>query len=405
MRILWVKSGPLFPLDSGGKKRTHAMLEEIGRQHRVTYLALLAEGQELHPEEGAATYAAEKVWLPWRETNKRSWRFPIALLRNLLFSRFPYALEKYQSVPMMRWLEGQLPAGRFDLVVCDFLIPATNFRNLRTSVPPHPFQHNMEAMIWKRLAESSRNPVKRFYLKGQFMRFERWERRLSLLFDGVITVSEDDSRYARDRYGLENVLGHVPTGVDAGHFSPRKEILADSRVIGFLGSMDWLANIQAVRYFVAEIYPRIKAALPDVSFMVIGRNPPKSLIDLAKEDDSITVTGSVEDVRPYLKGCDLMVVPLLTGGGTRIKILEAMAMGVPVVSTKIGAEGLELGAGVHLEIADDAEGFAEITASLLADISRRRSLADAAHERLVRENGWDKVTETFLRLCNNVKQP
>lgn len=399
MNILWVKSGPLFPLDSGGKKRTHAMLEEISRQHDVTYLALLAEGQALHPDEEDASYAAEKVWLPWHETPKRSWRFACALLRNFLFSSFPYALEKYLSKPMMRWLESELASDRFDLVICDFLIPAPNFRHLKTGVPLILFQHNMEAMIWKRLAESSSNPIKRFYLNNQFQRFSKWERQLSQLFDGVITVSDDDSRYARDHYQLDNVRGHVPTGVDVDFFAPRKEILSDDGVIGFLGSMDWLANMQAVEFFVREVYPRIKLGLPEVRFVVIGRNPPKSILDLAQNDLSITVTGSVEDVRPYLKACDLMVVPLLTGGGTRIKILEAMAMGVPVISTTIGAEGLELKSGVHLEIADHANEFADVTIDLLSDKQRRQTLADTAHERLVRENGWEKVIKKFLNLC------
>lgn len=399
MNILWVKSGPLFPLDSGGKKRTHAMLEEISKQHHVTYLALLAEGQALHPDESIATYAAEKIWLPWRETRKRSWRFPCDLLRNFLFSVFPYAMEKYLSKPMMRWLESHLGTDRFDLVVCDFLFPAPNFRHLQTGVPLMLFQHNMEALIWKRLAESSSNPIKRFYLNSQFQRFSKWERRLSPLFDGVITVSEDDSRYACEQYQLDNVRGHVPTGVDADYFAPRKEILADGGVIGFLGSMDWMANIQAVEFFVGEIYPRIKRAIPEVRFVVIGRNPPKSVLDLARSDASIAVTGSVEDVRPHLKECDLMVVPLLTGGGTRIKILEAMAMGVPVISTTIGAEGLELESGVHLEIADHADEFADLTTTLLEDSQRRRTLADAAYARLVRENRWETVIDRFLHLC------
>jgi polysaccharide biosynthesis protein PslH len=404
MNILWVKSGPLLPLDSGGKKRTHAMLEEISKQHHVTYLALHAEGQALHLDEENASYAAEKVWLPWRETPKRSWRFASVLLRNFLFSPYPYALEKYLSKPMSNWLVSQLATDRFDLVVCDFLIPAPNFLSLKTKVPLILFQHNMEAMIWKRLAESSTNPIKRFYLNNQFQRFSKWERKLSQLFDGIITVSDDDSRYARDHYHLKNVRGHVPTGVDVDYFAPRKEILADEGVIGFLGSMDWLANIQAVDYFVREIYPRIKRGLPNVRFVVIGRNPPRLILDLANTDSSITVTGSVEDVSPHLKACDLMVVPLLTGGGTRIKILEAMAMGVPTISTTIGAEGLELKSGIHIEIADHPDEFADITIELLSDKQRRQALADTAYERLVRENGWKMVTDHFLHLCTQENQ-
>ncbi|MBX3742205.1 MAG: glycosyltransferase [Akkermansiaceae bacterium] len=402
MNILWVKSGPLFPLDSGGKKRTHAMLEEISRRHHVTYLALLADGQELHPDEAAAPYAAEKVWLTWKETPKRTWRFHVDLLRNFVLSEYPYALEKYRSKEMVDWLETEATGDRFDLVICDFLQPAPNFLHIKGGAPMILFQHNMEAMIWKRLAESSSNPVGRLYLRDQFRRFSKWEKKLSALFDGVITVSEDDSAYARGTYRLDNVRGHVATGVDVDYFAPRKEISSGSDVIGFLGSMDWLPNIKAVEFFVAEAYPVIKRAIPEVRFMVIGRNPPESIRNLAAHDDSITVTGSVDDVRPYLKMCDLMVVPLLAGGGTRIKILEAMAMGVPVVSTTIGAEGLGLESGVHLEIADGAGPFAACTAELLVDDGRRRRLADAAHVRLVRENGWKGVVDEFLQLCEGV---
>jgi len=405
MNILWVKSGPLFPLDSGGKKRTHAMLEEISRRHHVTYLALLAEGQELHPDEAAAPYAAEKVWLPWKETEKRTRKFYVDLLRNFLLSPYPYALEKYRSQEMMDWLRAEITGDRFDLIICDFLTPAPNFLHLESKAPMILFQHNMEAVIWKRLAESSANPIGKLYLKDQFRRFSKWEKKLSELFDGVVTVSDDDSRYARENYGLENVRGHVATGVDVNYFAPRKEIRSGSDVIGFLGSMDWLANIKAVEFFVAEAYPVIKRAIPDVRFMVIGRNPPESIRNLAANDESITVTGSVDDVRPYLKMCDIMVVPLLAGGGTRIKILEAMAMGVPVVSTTIGAEGLDLQAGTELEIADGAGAFAARTAELLVDDGRRRALADAAFTRLVRENGWKSVVDEFLQLCDKSEVP
>ncbi|WAC19630.1 glycosyltransferase [Luteolibacter sp. SL250] len=399
MNILWVKSGPLFPLDSGGKKRTHATLEEISRRHHVTYLALLAEGQVLHEDETSAPYAAEKVWLPWRETAKGTWRFYRDLLRNFVLSSYPYALEKYCSQGMMDWLKAEISKERFDLIICDFLTPAPNFIHLESKAPMILFQHNMEAVIWKRLAESSPRLIGRFYLRDQFRRFSKWEEKLSRLFDGVITVSEDDSVYARKNYHLDNVRGHVATGVDVDHFAPRKEIGSASDVIGFLGSMDWMANIQAVEFFVAEAYPVIKRAIPGVRFMVIGRNPPESIRKLALNDESIMVTGSVDDVRPYLKMCDLMVVPLLAGGGTRIKILEAMAMGVPVVSTTIGAEGLDLESGVHLEIADGAGPLAACTAELLLDDRRRQALADAAHARVVRENGWKSVVDEFLRLC------
>ena len=400
MNILWVKSGPLFPLDSGGKKRTHAMLEEISKLHHVTYLALLAEGQALHPDESDATYAAVKVWLPWRETCKRSWRFSLDLLGNLLFSTFPYALAKYRSKPMMSWLESHLESARFDLVVCDFMFPAPNFRNLKTEVPLILFQHNMEAQIWSRLAETTCNPLKRFYLNGQFRRFARWEEKLSRLYDGIVTVSADDTAYARRVYRLGNVRGHVATGVNLDSFLPLMDPSETKGMVGFLGSMDWLANIQGVEFFVREALPIIKSTVPDIRFKIIGRNPPNHVRRLSDTDGSIEVTGSVDDVCPHLKACDLMVVPLLSGGGTRIKILEAMAMGVPVVSTTIGAEGLEMTAGEHLLIADTPREFAEASIRLLESPGERARLATNAARKVREEHTWQYSTRQFLEHCN-----
>lgn len=400
MKILWVKSGALFPLDSGGKKRTHAMLSEISREHQVVYMALRDVAKDLHHQEESDGYASEKVWIPWQETPKGSLRFFFDLVRNLVSSSLPYALQKYRSQPLADWLDAHLDKDNFDLVICDFLIPATNFQQLRSRVPSVLFQHNMEAMIWKRLAESSSNPLKGWYLNGQYSRFSRWERRLSKIFNGVVTVSPEDTHYARSHYGLENVLGDVATGVDVDFLAPRKVITDQSAgIIGFLGSMDWLANIQAVHYFVEEIYPQLKKTCPEVCFRVIGRNPPAAIRQLALDDKSIEVTGSVDDVRPWLKECDLMVVPLLSGGGTRIKILEAMAMGVPVVSTTIGAEGLGLLADEHVVIADDADEFADVTSKLLESTADQKRLADKAFEKLAIENTWGGVSAEFLRLC------
>jgi glycosyltransferase involved in cell wall biosynthesis len=267
----------------------------------------------------------------------------------------------------------------------------------------------MEAEIWRRLATNKPNPISRWYFASQHRRMAAAEKTLSADFDGVITVSPDDSRFCKETYQLANVLGEVPTGVDTDYFSVADTTRDGNAVkegevlrIGFLGSMDWMPNIEAVEWFVQDIFPKIRDRHPSVEFDIIGRNPPAGLVGVADESPGINVTGTVEDVRPYLRKCALIVVPLLSGGGTRIKILEAMAMGLPIVSTEIGAEGLGLVPGKHLVIADSAKDFAEHTIELLCNETLREELSIRGRQRVEREHQWKNAADAFIAHCRTL---
>jgi len=404
LKILWVKSGPLYPLDSGGKKRTHAMLTELSRRHEVTYLALQDKDVPLAPGEPDAKYAASKRWVPWDEAAAGSPRFFAELLHNLVFSSLPYAVAKYRSRAMEAAIARLCREDEFDLVVCDFLFPAANFLRAGKSlgVPTVLFQHNVEAQIWKRLAAGKSNPIARWYFGSQFRRMAKWERRLAEIFDGVIMVSPEDTAFARQEYGLGNVLGDVPTGVDADYFQPEQRESAGPVTVGFLGSMDWMPNIEAVQWFVREIFPAVKMQTPGARLLVIGRRPPPSVVAMAQQDPQVEVTGTVDDVRPFLARCDLLAVPLLSGGGTRIKIMESLAAGLPVVSTTIGAEGLGLVDGEHLLIADSASEFAGAVSRMAADPALRKRLSDGGSALARAEYGWARATDLFVVHCEKL---
>ena len=236
---------------------------------------------------------------------------------------------------------------------------------------------------------------------------KRWEERLSRLFDGVITVSEHDASICRNTYQLKNVLGHVPTGVDLAGFQPRtpNTQTPEKALIGFLGSMDWQANIEAVRWFLAQIWPQILAELPGARFRIIGRNPPAWLVERAAADATIEVTGTVADIRPHALECDLMVVPLKAGSGTRLKILECMAMGLPVISTTIGAEGLPFNAGKDLLIADDTPSFQASVLQLMNEPETAAQISRSAREKVETKHSWSVASDVFLRLCEACLSP
>jgi glycosyltransferase involved in cell wall biosynthesis len=387
------------------------MLKELRKLHEVTYLALdSGGGQGFSPEE-TAEYCQELVRVPFTETQKGSTAFFWELAENLLFSKLPYVLARYKSAAMEAELKRLIAEGKCDLLICDFLTPALNVP-FPCPVPAVLFQHNVEAAIWLRMVENARNPLAKWYLRGQYKRMRAQEKALSERFGGVIAVSEDDAREFREGYGLRNVLGAVPTGVDLGFFHPEHPAngSAEARearagTVAFLGSMDWLPNIEAVAFYAAEVWPRVLEKAPGARFLVIGRNPPERMRELAARPElrgTMTLTGTVEDVRPHLAGCAGMVVPLTIGGGTRIKIYEAMAMGVPVVSTTIGAEGLPVRHEEHLLIADDAQGLAAATLRLLEDRRLGQDLAGRALALVTENFGWGAVTREFATMAENV---
>jgi sugar transferase (PEP-CTERM/EpsH1 system associated) len=399
MRILWLKTELLHPVDKGGKIRTYHMLKELKRDHEITYLTLDDE-TDPRARELATEYCHELICVPHHPRQKFTAGFYVELATNL-FSSVPYAVAKYYSPEMSRRLNELVRARQYDVVVCDFLAPAANVpRDLPCASVL--FQHNVEAMIWQRHYEVQTNPAKKRYLQGQWRKMKAFEGETCRRFDRVIAVSREDREMIEHDYSVSDVAD-VPTGVDTDFFRPREADERQAHDLVFTGSMDWLPNEDAIQYFTAEIMPLIKQQLPDVTLTVVGRNPYPALVELSKRDSSIIVTGRVEDVRPYMDRAAAYVVPLRIGGGTRLKIYEAMAMEKPIVSTTVGAEGLPVRSDVELLLADSPEEFAQSVVDVLTNSSLARELADRAAT-LVREQfGWDRVAARFAEICGEVE--
>lgn len=398
--ILWIKADPLYPLDSGGKIRTFQMLKEWNRLHDITYLALFPAGTPEAAKDHAKSYSSRQNWVSWQDQPKRTIGFYLSLLKNLLFSRSPYVIDKYRSKAAIRDISKLVTANKYDLVIADFLSMTPNIIDAGVdSRKTVVFQHNVESQIWKRHFESATSKFVRAYMLTQWRRYARFEREMCSRFQGVIAVSEDDaSRFERE-FGLRNVLGHVPTGVDVEFFSARDHHPERGHII-FLGSMDWMPNIDGIIEFVKKTYPLIKSQFPGVNLTIIGRNPSPAVVALQTQDDSIHVTGTVDDVRPHMGRAAVSIVPLRVGGGTRIKIFEAMAMGIPVVSTTIGAEGLPVVDGENIFIADEPELFARRVVSVLNDDSLAASMGDAGRSMVTEKFSWRTAVAQFDEMCS-----
>lgn len=399
MHILWLKTELLHPVDKGGKIRTYNMLKELKRSHRITYLTLDDGMADVQARDLASEYCHELVRIPHKRSEKFTTGFYAELALNFI-SPLPYAIKKYESAGMRSEIAKRARLENFDVLVCDFLAPAVNVP-AGLNCASVLFQHNVEAMIWKRHHEVQVNPLKKAYLFGQWLKMQSFERTACARFDSVVAVSRDDSELMRSEYGVETIYD-VPTGVDTKFFQPSGQTQRVPNSLVFTGSMDWLPNEDAIRYFTEQIMPRIKEAVPDVTLTVVGRNPYPALLELKKRDPSIVVTGRVDDVRPYMERAAAYIVPLRIGGGTRLKIFEAMAMEQAIVSTTIGAEGLPVRDGVELLLADTPESFAQAVVRLLSEDALAKKLGDRAATTVRKSFGWDKVAETFSTICERV---
>lgn len=402
MRILWLKTELLHPVDKGGKIRTYQMLKELKRDHAITYLTLDDGTADKNARELATEYCHDLVCIPHHQRRKFTPGFYADLGLNLI-SNLPYAIAKYESSEMRRRIEELTRKQSYDVIVCDFLTPAVNLPR-KLPCPAILFQHNVEAMIWKRHAEVQSNPLKRTYLYGQWRQMKAFESVMCRRFDRVIAVSREDSELMRREYRV-TAIDDVPTGVDTSFFRPRRAEKRDPHNLVFTGSMDWLPNEDAIRYFTGEIMPRIKEKIPDVTLTVVGRDPYPALLELSQRDPSIVVTGRVDDVRPYMERAAAYVVPLRIGGGTRLKIYEAMAMEKPIVSTTVGAEGLPVRDESELLLADSPEDFATAVVRVLHDEEFAFHLGRRSAT-LVREQfGWNRVAQRFAEICEQTRVP
>ncbi|MFY9554640.1 MAG: glycosyltransferase family 4 protein, partial [Blastocatellia bacterium] len=311
MRILWLKSELLHPLDKGGKIRTYQMLRHLKREHEITYLSFARPEDPPEAFVSSAEYCHQLVTVPRREPRKFGPAFYYGLTSSLV-SSLPYPIRKYRSNAMRAAIEHEMRKRAYDVVVCDFLVASINLPDT-PSCPAVLFQHNVESMIWRRHFEMQKNPIKRAFLKNQWQKMVPYERKTCRGFDAVVAVSELDRNQMRNEFGLEQVFD-VPTGVDSSYFRPGDDPVEPFELV-FTGSMDWLPNEDAVLYFAGQILPLVSNAIPECTLTVVGRNPGPALSELARVNPRINVVGRVDDIRSYVRRAAACVVPIRIGGG------------------------------------------------------------------------------------------
>jgi polysaccharide biosynthesis protein PslH len=322
-----------------------------------------------------------------------------------LGSRRPMHYRIFHSPAMQMRIDRALHDAIYDLVMLESSF--MGYYSLPDQIPLVLDQHNVESEILLRSGQHERSAIRRAYNLLEYWKYRSDEQRICRKMHLTFAVSTRD-RDMMLSWGGDTPCVVISNGVDTDYFGPVENRDGDSQQanVVFTGTMSYSPNTEAMRYFAAEVWPLIQQQAPEAALQIVGSAPPTEILKLARLP-RVTVTGSVPDVRPYLAGAQVVVAPLRIGGGTRLKILEAMAMARPVVSTSLGCEGLEVEDGRHLLVADDPNEFAAAVVGLLHNPLRQAVIGREGRRLVEQSYDWRALgsrTEENLRALLRARQ-
>ena len=394
MRVLQFAPRVCWPLDTGAKLRNYHLARVLAARADVSLLAF----DEHLPLSAESIYAFERIYKQVLAIPRESAYTFTKMVRGLL-GKTPLPVLNYTTSPMKRALEHLLSHQDFDVIQVESIHLMAYLAIIRES-RKRPIVvcdwHNIESELMQRYSEREPSRLRRAYARRTARLMSEFEGRALREFDAHVVVSPRDAERLR-RLNPEARVFVIENGVDTAFYSDlgaRDESRA--RRIVFVGSMDYHANVEGAVNFAREIWPRVRDRQPELIFTIVGKDPAPAVRELAQLP-GIEVTGTVDDVRPFYRDAIAAVVPLNVGGGSRLKILEAMAAGVPVVSTTLGAEGLEVQHDENILIADTNEGLVEAIVSVVENEARHKHLSDAGRALVSSRYDWSRLGASLFR--------
>jgi len=393
LNVAIVASELPYPPTAGNRVRTLNLAVRLSRRHAITFIAHRndesTDATRFLREHGIETVLVDRV-LPV----KSGPRFYARLAANLA-SPVPFSVASHSSQALRQAVRWHARRHQVDVWQAEATVLVDTLADL-DRCPKVIIAHNVESLIWQRYHQNETAVLRRWYIKQQWRKFEHFERRAFAAATRVVAVSEADATLIRDRFGGRNV-DVVDNGIDRNYFKTVQPD-PDPRTILFLGSLDWRPNLDAVGLLLDRIFPAVRAAEPAARLCLVGRKPPPSLVEKIRGVPGVELHADVPDVRPFLAKSGIMVVPLRIGGGSRLKILEAMAAGLPVISSRVGAEGLELVPGEHYVAADEPEAIVDALLSSIRDPRPARAMALRSRTFVLERYDWDNLAERLERV-------
>lgn len=396
MKIIVIDEEFPYPPDTGKRIRSFNLLSRIASRHTLYYIGYGRKNSDAY--KAFEAHGMNPVAVPRDVPPKSGPMFYWRLFGNL-FSKHPYIVSSHYSDIFQQTLNELIEKVQPDIVLSEWS-PYAVFTRKLTNIKTIIVAHNIEHRIWQRYHENETSSLKKSYIKHQLEKLTSFEKETFADTDGVTVVSQMEKEYLSDFCGQKNIQV-VDNGVDLEYFSPSTETPQKNNLV-FVGSMNWRPNQDAVTYFVNDIYPILKKEIPDITVNFVGKEPPKQLLKY-NELDGINITGGVPDVRPYVNKASAYIVPLRIGGGTRLKILEALSMKKQVISTSVGAEGLHVTDHKDILLADDPESFANRIKEALTNQALSNILADNGRFLVEQRYSWDSIAATLEQFLLSVR--
>jgi len=393
VRILYVAPTFSLPLFSGDALRHYNLIKQLGSRHDIWLLSIVHSKEQLH-------FVSEmRKYCTYVDVVKQDGNFnAIERLRYLLSTK-PYFVNRYFHQEMAEKIKDLLSKVTFDIVQLEHNCMAEYLRAIprQTSSVTILTVHDIGVHLYMRRVKVSSNFAEKVGFLLSALQSHFYDRRMNRCFNKIITVSEFNKRYlCRTQPHLD--VSVIPNGVDLESYTPNQlDESPSARRLVFTGLMSHKPNEDAMIFFTEEIYPTILDRLPDCELWIVGANPSSKIKALGTQN-SIIVRSNVPDIKPYILGATVYVVPIRFGGGTRLKILEAMALKKPVISTSIGAEGLDVSPGGNIIIANEKHDFATQTIRVLEDKKLRSQIAEAGKKLVESKYDWKIVASKLDRL-------
>ncbi len=394
MKILFLSPTVPYPLTDGGRIRVFNLLKQIAAKSDVTLLVLETQSSDA---EGVAQLQQLGIQVHLVPNTPTLPRVSLGTLLKAFLRRQPITVVRYDLLAYRQKFRELIATETFNLVHYEMFHTAQF--HIETRLPGVLSQQNVDSAIWRRLCGETVNPFYKFAYWTQQLAFQRYERVLSPKFDAVTCTSDIDAAVFQ-QHCAKDIIEIIPNGVDITHYQPDFASEVPAHLI-YIGSMDWYPNEDAVGFFADEVLPRVQESVPDVRFSIVGGNPSTRVQKLA-ERKGVVVTGRVPEIKPYFAEATVFVVPLRIGSGTRLKILEALAMGKAIVSTSVGAEGLDLKDSEEIFIADEPTVFADAVTRLLTDAPLRRRVGENGRARVEQDYDWRSIGEKLHLLYTKI---
>ncbi|WDE05006.1 glycosyltransferase [Thalassomonas viridans] len=394
-KILFITTRLPYPANEGHQIRTYNLLKRICPAHEVHYLSLQRKDDDPSAAAHLETMCRSVQVFPIANEHSKV-RFAKDLLQGFLSST-PFVVRKYFSRDLARAIEEKLAAESFDLVHFDML-PLAQYAGLLGQTPYVLNNHNVESLLLKRRAENAAFLPEKIFFNNQAKSLHHFEVNACQQAKETFVCSPIDADILNSLSPAANI-SVVENGVDTGFFSPGKQEQTANSLV-FVGGMGWFPNKDGMIFFMEEVMPKILAHIPDARLTLVGKSTGIEIPGALR--DHITVTGFVDDFRPIVAGAAVYILPIRVGSGTRLKLLEAMAMGKAIVSTSVGAEGIDLTADENIIYADDAEAFARGIIALLTDQTKTASFGHSARELATGKYDWDIIANKLLSSYNTI---